>query len=99
MVRMKICLYVIHTIQIYFPINTLLRNPNSNHYDKVVRHIYRLMRQPLTKKELAEYGFLATFFDYNELNAIFVGLLENNPFCIKLNNMLLCTLPCKTLCH
>ncbi len=40
LVRMKICLYVIHTIKIYFPINTLLRKPNSSHYYKVVRQIY-----------------------------------------------------------
>ncbi len=49
--------------------------------------------------ELAEYGFLPTFFIYNELNAIFEGLFENNSFCIKFSNMLLSTLPCKTLCH
>ncbi len=28
--------------------------------------------------ELAECGFLTTFFIHSELNAIYVGLLENN---------------------
>ncbi len=76
MVRMKICLNVIHTIKIYFPINTLLRKTNSNHYDKVVRQINWPIRQPSTQNRVAEYGFLATFSTYNELNAICVGLLE-----------------------
>ncbi len=75
LVRMKICLYVIHTIKIHFPIDTLLRKPNSNHYDKVIRQIYWLIRQPLTKTELAEYGFLATFFIYNELDFYLFGIV------------------------
>ncbi len=70
---MKICLYVLRTIKIYFPINTLLRKPNSNNYDKVVN-------TPISdiKAGLVEHGFLATVFIYNELNAICVGLFENN---------------------
>ncbi len=40
---------------------------------------------------------LATFFIYIELNAICVGLLENISSCIQFSNMLLSTLPCKTL--
>ncbi len=78
MERMKICLNVIRALRTYFPINTLLRKPNPNHYDKVVRQINWLRRQPLTQTELAEYGVLATVFIYNELNAICVGLSENN---------------------
>ncbi len=41
------------------------------------------------KPELAKYDFLATFFIYNEMNAICVGLLASNSFCIQFCNELL----------
>ncbi len=34
------------------------------------------------KAERAEYDFVVTFFIYNEMNAICVGLLENDSSCI-----------------
>ncbi len=40
------------------------------------------------KAELVKYDFLATFFIYNEMNAICVGLLENNSFWIQFSNEL-----------
>ncbi len=41
------------------------------------------------KAELAKYDFLATFFIYNEMNAICVGLLASNSFRIQFCNELL----------
>ncbi len=49
---------------------------NVNGYYANLRH----------KAELAEYDFLVTFFIYNEMNAICVGLLELLDSCIQFSN-------------
>ncbi len=41
------CLYVPHAIKMYLP-NTFIGKSNENHYDKLVRQCYRLIRQSLT---------------------------------------------------
>ncbi len=67
--------------------NPLSVNAVNYHFPALQLNSFQSLKTGVS--EHAEYGFFATFFIYNEVNAICVGLLEINTSCIQLSNTLL----------